>query len=161
KAFVGSKAGYYLAKWRAALKGTGSVTAFNWAACLLSGVWLPYRKMYLLTVVFMGIILLESLLEEVVFVGIMRKPEAPAALGRLVGRVAAILCGAFGNRWYLSHTRKAITEVRLQGLPEDLHLQALAKRGGTNIVAALGFFVLFVAVAVTMEVLLDALFPSD
>jgi len=47
-AFVGKKAGYYLEKWRPVLDGTGNagnVTGFNWAACLLSGLWLPYRKM--------------------------------------------------------------------------------------------------------------------
>jgi hypothetical protein len=116
--------------------------------------------MYLLTTIFFGIILLESTVEEVVFVGILGKPDTPAALDRLVGLAVAIICGAFGNRWYLSHTRKAVAEVRSQGLPEDAYLQALSRRGGTNIAASLGFLLLFLVTVVLILFLLDLLFAK-
>ena len=74
-AFVGRKAGYYLRKWSGALDGTGDSTGFNWAALLLSGLWLPYRKMYLTTTIFMALILLESIVEEVVYVGVLGRPK--------------------------------------------------------------------------------------
>jgi hypothetical protein len=79
-AFVGEKAGYYLQKWRPVLDGTGNAgnaTGFNWAAFFLSGLWLPYRKMYRATAIFFGVILLETLFEEIIYVGILGKPEAP------------------------------------------------------------------------------------
>jgi len=158
RAFVGPKAGYYLKKWQAALDGTGISNGFNGAAFFLSALWLPYRKMYLITAIFFGIILLEAVLEEVVFLGILAKPEAPAALSSLFGFAAAIVCGNFGNQWYLSHTRKVITEVRSQGLPDDAHSQTLAKRGGTNIVASVGFFTLFLVATFLMLFLLELLF---
>jgi len=116
--------------------------------------------MYLITAIFFGIILLESILEEVVFVGILGKPEAPPALSRLVGLVATILCGSLGNHWYLSHTWKAIAEVKDQGLPEDAYLQALAKRGGTSIAGSLAFFILFVVTVFLVLFLLALLFPA-
>ena len=158
RAFVGPKAGYYLKKWQTALDGTGSSNSFNGAAFFLSGLWLPYRKMYLITAIFFGIILLESVLEEVVTVGILAKPEARAALSSLFGFAAAIVCGNFSNQWYLSHTRKVITEVRSQGLSENAHLQALAKGGGTSILASVGFFTLFLVAMFLMSFLLDLLF---
>ncbi|QEL19009.1 DUF2628 domain-containing protein [Limnoglobus roseus] len=132
RAFVGSKSDYYLSKWQVELEGDGEVKGLNWAALLLSGLWLPYRKMYRPAIIFMGLILIEMILEEVIFVAVLRRPDPPAALGRFVGLVAGGICGAFGNRWYLSHARKMIEEVRSQNLPEEDHLRVLSERGGTR-----------------------------
>jgi hypothetical protein len=109
---------------------------------------------------FCGVILFESILEEIVFVGILGKPEPPMVLDRGVGLVASIICGAFGNRWYLSHARRAIAEVRSEGLPEDAYLQALARRGGTNLAASLGMFVAFVIGAFGAMLLVSSLFEG-
>ncbi len=159
-AFVGRKARYYLNRWSGALEGTGTSTGFNWAAFFLSGLWLPYRKMYGITAIFLGIILFESILEEFVFVGVLGRAEPPPGLGRVLGLVASIICGGWGNRWYLSHTRRAVADVRRQELPEDAYLDALARRGGTNISASLGFFALFMAAAYGSFVALELLFES-
>jgi hypothetical protein len=157
-AFVGKRAGYYLEKWRPALDGTGTAgnaTGFNWAACLLSGLWLPYRKMYRASEIFFAILLVEIILEEIVSVGILGKPEAPGSVGSAVGLITAIVCGAFGNAWYLSHTQAAIAEVRSRGLPEDACLQALAKRGGTRFAASLSFLIAFFAAVFVISLLSD------
>ncbi|MEA2561693.1 MAG: hypothetical protein QOH06_3197 [Acidobacteriota bacterium] len=148
-AFVGRNVDYYLKKWRSVLEGpgnagnAGNATGFNWAALLLSGLWLPYRKMYRTAAIFYGVVLLETLLEEIVYVGFLGKPEAPGSLGRFFGLIAGMVCGGFANGWYLSHTQEAITELRSQGLPEEAYLQALAKRGGTSTAASLGFIIIF------------------
>src|SRR5215207_976016 len=145
RAFVGPRADYYLKKWWLDLDSSiGSGTGFNWAAFFLSGLWLPYRKMYRATLIFLGVFLLETLFEEIVYVGFLGRPEAPGALGRFVGLVAGIVCGGFGNAWYLSHAQKTIGKMRSQGLPEDAYFKALIKRGGTNITASLGFLLLFI-----------------
>jgi uncharacterized protein DUF2628 len=158
RAFVGPRADTYLKKWRAPLEGSGSGTGFNWAAFLLSGLWLPYRKMYLATTILFGIILIEAIAEEVVFVGILKMDDPPASLGPLVGILVGVVCGAFGNRWYLTHAQKAVAAVREQGLSEDAYLQALSKRGGTNALAALGFLLLFFGVTALCLVVLDSMF---
>ena len=150
RAFVGPRADYYINKWWLDPDNMGNATGFNWAAFFLNPVWLPYRKMYRATTILYGSILLETILEEIVFVGILGKPETPRALGNFVGLVAAIVCGAFGNDWYLSHSQKAITEVRNQALAADAHLQALAKRGGTSAAAALGFLMVLLFAAVVI-----------
>ncbi len=129
RAIVGSKADYYLKKWRPVLEGKSHGAGFNWAAFFFSGLWLPYRKMYIATLIFFGVILFETILEENFFMGFLGMPEASAALGSLVGLVVAIICGIYGNRWYLSHARKVISHVRSQGLQEDAYLKALSRRG--------------------------------
>jgi hypothetical protein len=161
RAFVGSRADYYLKKWHAALEGVGTGKGFNWAAFFLSGLWLPYRKMYVPAIIFYGIILLESTLEEVVFVGVLGRPEAPAILGRVVGFVAAYVCGYYGNQWYLSHTRKAVAAVRSQRMTEDeeAYLKSLSEVGGTNIAASLGFLALFLIAFIFILFILELLCP--
>jgi hypothetical protein len=157
RSFVGPKADYYLNRWASALEGSRQGTGFNWAAFFLSGLWLPYRKMYLVTFIFYGIIVAESILEDVVFMGILGQPEAPAALSRLVGLIAAIVCGSLGNRWYLSHARAKISELCVQQMPQDEYLRALSKRGGTSLAASFGFFFLFIVVVFLVVVLLELL----
>lgn len=144
RAFVGPKADYYLKKWRLDLDGsTGSGAGFNWAAFFFSGLWLPYRRMYRVTLIFFGVFLLETIFEEIVYVGFLGRPEAPGDLNRFLGLVGAIVCGGFGNTWYFSHAQKTIGSLRSQGLPEDTYLKALTKHGGTSIAASLGFMLLF------------------
>ena len=145
-AFVGSKAQYYLNKWAPLLRsGTGSA-GFNWAAFFLWGLWLAYRKMYKVTLIFYAIIIVESVFEVVIFVGVMGKPETPQALGPVVLLVVSLICGAYGNRWYLSHARAAVSEHSREGLPGDALLETLSKRGGTNLAASLGMFALAIVV---------------
>jgi hypothetical protein len=173
RAFVGRKADYYCSKWSPALKSPAAApdqvavaglllsqpkTGFNWAAFFLSGLWLPYRKMYAVTFIFFGVILAESVLEEVLFVGALGMPEAPAALSRLVGLAAALVCGSYGNRWYLSHAQKVITAVRSRGLPEEEYRRVLAKVGGTSLPAAVGFFVLFMGAVFAVLFVLELVF---
>lgn len=164
RAFVGSKADFYLDKWLPALNSTGNAgnaTGFNWAALFLGGLWLPYRKMYRVAMIFYGIILLEIVFEDIVYIGILGKPEAPGSLGRFVGIIAAMVCGGFANAWYLEHTQEAVTELRSQGLPEEAYLQELAKRGGTNIAASLGFLVMFLVAIVVLISLSDLLLQGS
>src|SRR5437764_14418267 len=66
RAFVGSNASYYLRRWCPTMEGGGAGMGFNWAAFFLSGLWLPYRKMYLATAVLFGILVVTTILEEVV-----------------------------------------------------------------------------------------------
>ncbi len=161
RAFVGRRADYYLRNWKGALAGDGRGTGFNRAAFFLSGFWLPYRKMYFAAFVFYGIIVFESIVEEVVFVGILGKPETPVEIERLSAVAAAIVCGAFGNRWYLSRVRREITNLKSQGLPEEAILETLSRRGGTSIAASIGFFVLFMALIFVVAATFGMIFAGE
>lgn len=143
QAFVGPKASYYLRKWAPALEGNRRDTGFNWAAFFLCGLWIAYRKMYVIAFVVYGVAALESLLEDFLFVRILGEPEPPASVDRLITLGISIICGVYGNRWYLSHTRKMVAETKAQGLQDKALLYALSKRGGTSLLASLGLFLLF------------------
>ena len=100
----------------------------------------------------------ESIAEDLVFVDLLGNAETPPLFASLTGIVAAAICGAFGNRWYLSHARKVISSVRAQGLDEPATLAALSHRGGTSLVSVLLFAVLFFAGSIVAILLLDLLF---
>lgn len=161
QAFVGSNARYYLGKWMPILQSRHTSAGFNWAAFLLSGLWLPYRKMYRVTLIFYAIIILVSTLEEVVFVGMLGEAETPTAFDRAVGLIAAVVCGSYGNRWYLSHARRVLSEVSATGLQGDALVHMVGKRGGTSAAASLGMLLLFIAVEVAVSIPLSMLLYED
>ena len=147
---VGKRADHYLKKWQATEHG-----GFNVAAFLLSGLWLPYRKMYRITAILYSAIIVESLLEELVFVWGLGWPETPRAVERGVSAAVCWLCGGFGNRWYLAHVKRVVADARAE-IPDDTaRLTMLAARGGTSVWGALGFFALFVVGMMVMFILLE------
>jgi len=149
-AYVREKADYYLKKWQPILLGQGHWAGFNWAAFFLTGLWLAYRKMFKGAFIFYGIMLIVPFLTSFytfytfAFLG---KPEPPVALDTfeaLPDLVAGIICGTFGNIWYLSHTRKAVNKIRTQGLQDEAYFQSLSKSGRTSPGKSFGFFILFI-----------------
>lgn len=163
RAFVGPRAGRYLEQWRPLLAATGSGArgaGFNWSAFFFSGFWLLYRKMYKVAAIFFGVILLESLFEELVLVRVLGWTAAADAVGRAVGLLASIVCGKLGNRWYLDHTRAKVAEVRDQGVEDYRYLQTLAERGGASVAASLGFFVVFVVLAAALILAMELLYAA-
>lgn len=150
RAFVGPRAHVYLRKW-------AGDSGFNWPAFFFSGLWIAYRKMYRVTAIFFGAVLVISIAEEVLFVHILGEPEAPPALDHAVNLVLALVCGFSGNRWYLSHARRVIAEVRALGLPDDASIDMISRRGGTNLLAAIGILLLFMAVVFAVFFVLEFL----
>ena len=164
RAFIGSKSDYYLNQWSKLLKFSqyGRDPGFNWAAFLLSGFWLPHRKMYLITFIFYGLIVLISIFEEILFVAILREMEVPTVVDRFTSFVPSIICGLFANRWYYRHAKNKISKVKETCFQSDDLLPQLEKNGGTNLLASVGFFLLFIAMMfITFIVLEIALYPED
>jgi hypothetical protein len=89
-----------------------------------------------------GILLAVTVLEELLFVGILKMQGSPSGMNLLVGLIVGIVTAMCGNGWYLSHAQRVIAEVRPEGLEEDAHLKTLARRGGTSLGAAVGLILL-------------------
>jgi hypothetical protein len=95
RAAFGSKADYYLSQWSGA-----AGRRINWAAFFLSGFWLPYRRLYGITLIFFAIVFVETFAEEIVFQW-LGYAAVPRIVERLSTLIPALVCGAWGNRWYL------------------------------------------------------------
>ncbi|MCE9544920.1 MAG: DUF2628 domain-containing protein [Planctomycetia bacterium] len=144
--FVGPRAKYYLTHWARQQQTQDRRAGFNWAACLLSGLWLPYRKMYKITAIFYAVIIVETFLEDLVF-EVVFKRSVPQGIGNAFGIAVAVICGMMGNVWYLSHAKRQIAAVGddVQG---ETRASILARRGGTSLGAAILAFVMFLGVMV-------------
>jgi hypothetical protein len=148
RAFVGKNSDYYLSRWSALLTGEENKNRFNVAAFWLTALWLPYRKMYKMTISIYVFIVAEAILEYILFNGILKYEEPPKILDSIVGITIAFVSGICGNRWYYSYTCKNISEVRRLNTSEESRTQALITRGGTSWSAAIGFFLMFIIVAI-------------
>lgn len=149
---IGPRADSYLKKWQATERG-----GFNWAAFFLSGLWLPYRKMYRLATIVLAAVIVESMAEDLIFLGWMRLQDTPPAVGRAVGAAVAGICGVYGNRWYLAHVRRLIDAEPVRSDDPAGRLASLARKGGTSVLAAIGFFAAFLILAILATLLIDAL----
>jgi hypothetical protein len=159
RTFVGPNADYYLRKWQTVLEGGQGSSGFNGAAFGVSGLWLPYRKLYAVTFAFYGILLVDNLLE--LFLSPQLGEGLVLGAAWIVALVGWIVCGFFGNKWYLSKAMRVIRQVRALRLEKEAHLERLRKQGGTNLPASLGLFVLFVGLNVAVPVGLESLSFSD
>jgi hypothetical protein len=155
RAFVGRRADYYLTQW------SSQTMRANWGAFFFSGVWLLYRKMYLLSAVLFGFVLVESVIEDIIFIGILHHKEPPAILEPAVGLAVGIVCSSYGSLWYWKHTISKIRKLRSRGLSDQAYFDALARRGGTSVAGAISAFVVIVALVwiadAAMQSALDAL----
>jgi hypothetical protein len=152
QAFVGKNAPYYLRKWAYALETGRPVRRFNAAAFWLSGLWIPYRKMYRVLLIMFGVLAVQIVGEAAaVYFGLLSFDERAMGLwDRLVGLAISIAIGTRGNDWYLSHTRRTVARIRALGLPEAEYHAELTRQGGKSLLAALCLFVCFLAALFTV-----------
>jgi hypothetical protein len=133
RAFVGGNAVYYLRKWTPRLTSPDGECGMNWAAFFLTSMWMFYRKMYRNGLICIGAGMLTSLGLNVLFLLAFRTPTVPFSATLIVNVLFCLVCGAFGNAWYLSHTERKIAMARAQGLTGDRLLFTLQQRGGTSL----------------------------
>lgn len=132
RAFVGPRADYFLRKWAPRLQDPSGDVGMNWAALFLGTFWTAYRKMYRVTFIFIGVMILLAIAQQIVFVSLLGGEAVPPGVGAIVNVMSAIVCGLCGNSWYLTHTKRAISAARAGGFQDDHLLYELSRRGGTS-----------------------------
>ncbi len=138
QAFVGHKFDYYLRKWAPRLTSVDGDVGMNWTAFFLTVIWMGYRKMYRTAMVCIGAAIGLSILIELLFVFAFRTETTPPLVNALFNLMFALVCGLFGNAWYLAHARRKIAAERARGLEGEQLLFALQQRGGTSMLGAFG-----------------------
>ena len=162
-AVVGNNSRYYLARFRRIEQtGTGG---WNWAAFLLSPIWLFYRKQYRLGVLFFVLQLLSNVATSILYAPIQNattNAAAEAALTEIMSNsmflpvmalslimvALQVLLGLRANHFYLHHCEKKISTERAK-VP-DLSAAELATVGGVSVGSA-------VLLYIVSSVLLDAI----
>ncbi len=138
---VGGNFPIYRQRWRLDQGiATGSGT-WHWPAFLLGLIWMMYRKMYRLAAMWVGLLLLVSVVETLL--------DVPDGLSLVITFALSITTGIFGNSWYLAHCQRLIAQARTVTGGDDARLRSeLTARGGTSVVATLVAIVIAVVLSI-------------
>ncbi len=158
RAFVGAKADHFLRKWLPRLQDPqqGDV-GFSWIALFLPVLWLGYRKMYLPALIVGVVPAVLSVAQQLLFVTGLGLESAPLGANVILNLLACVICGLYGNAWYLNHAEAAIARAHNEGFGGEHLLLTLAHRGGTSVFGLIGMWVLSVIVGMLIGVALFAL----
>ena len=154
-AFVGRNAKYFLPRWERAQGNYG----FNWAAFFLGPLWMAYRKMYRVTAIYLGIVVLLTVAELIVF-DLLLKEEMPRVVDRVITIGLAIGCGYLANSLYLKHARRAIDRAHREEPEPVARLALLRRRGGTSWLAVFVLILIFIGIVLAAVGALIALEPD-
>lgn len=130
--FIAKKHEYFARKWKI-LEQKKTHLSWNWAASLLGCSWMAYRKMYLKSFIVFGIDATLAVSSS------MLNFPLWLSWGVTIGIGATL--GLLGNYWYMLHVEKNVKEITAAYPPEHVDAE-LILQGGTNIGAAIGFYVL-------------------
>ncbi|MDU3922888.1 MAG: DUF2628 domain-containing protein [Klebsiella pneumoniae] len=137
---VGGNFPIYRQRWRLDQGiATGSGT-WHWPAFLLGPIWMMYRRMYRLAAMWVGLLLLISVVETLL--------DVPEGVSLVITIALSVTTGVFGNSWYLAHCQRLIAQSRAVTGGDDARLRSeLTARGGTSVVATLIAIVIAVALS--------------
>ncbi len=137
KLFVGKKASYYLPKWKL-IETTGTKISWNPASAFLGIIWMAYRKMYLYTIITLGLVIVWSIAE-------LRLGYNPLINSGI--SVLYVLClGILGNWLYYAHAKRKIAQIKLKFPGPEVHKSEIIEAGGTSRLAlglVIGFMVIW------------------
>ena len=138
---VGGNFPIYRQRWRLDQGiATGSGT-WHWPAFLLGLIWMMHRKMYRLAAMWVGLLLLVSVVETLL--------DVPDGLSLVITFALSITTGIFGNSWYLAHSQRLSAQARTVTGGDDARLRSeLSARGGTSGVATLVAIVIAVVLSI-------------
>ena len=147
RAFVGPKADHFLRKWLPRLQDPqqGDV-GFSWIAFFFPVLWLGYRKMYLPALIVGVVPAVLSIAQQLVFVNVLHLQSAPLGANLILNLLACLVCGLYGNAWYLNHAEAAIAQAHKEGFVGEHLLLTVARRGGTSVLGLIGMWVLSIIV---------------
>ena len=144
RAFIGPRADYYLTRWARIDAGGGRAPGINWPALLLGAFWLVYRRMYRFFWIFIGVLVLAAIAEDLVL-SLLKIQVAPRAVAVAITLAIAGTFGTFGTYWYQLHARRCIRALARKG---ELMQDQLRRAGGTSVLAPVGLLVFFLAAMV-------------
>lgn len=139
------QASYYISKWIDIEEGQHF--SFNIAPFFLGIFWMLYRKMYRMHFIFIGIIILEGLL-EVALIAFLEWYQYENLISNIGNLTFSIVLGFIGNWLYYRHTSRKISELKRSHHNEAELYAALEKTGGTS------YMPIFVAILVYGSIIL-------
>lgn len=129
RAFIGPHASYFLRKWAPRLEGRGRAGGFSLALVPLGWAYFCYRKLYLHAFLAALPLLALGYGVDVCLAQAGLDPQWGLAFNALYFGIL----GLQFNDWYCTHALAKIQAAKAQGLEGDALLDALRRRGRTNL----------------------------
>ncbi|MCU1204168.1 DUF2628 domain-containing protein [Stenotrophomonas maltophilia] len=137
---VGGNFPIYRQRWRLDQGIATASGTWHWPAFLLGPIWMMYRRMYRLAAMWVGLLLLISVVETLL--------DVPEGVSLVITIALSVTTGTFGNTWYLAHCQRLIAQARAVSGGDDARLRSeLTARGGTSVVATLVAIVISVVLS--------------
>lgn len=143
RAYVHKNYEKYQRMWDKA-KSSRTKQSWNWAAFFLSFAWFAYRKMYVVSAVWIALILAETIASMV-----FSYPERYSSIFSLA---LAFGAGHAGNTIYVEHANRQVNQVKAT-LPSSHWVRYLRSKGGVSWSAGMGAFVLLIAMLLLVSAL--------
>jgi len=151
--YIEKKIDTYLRKFES-LERRNSKSGWNWCAFLFGSLWMAYRKMYRLCILFF---ILEFAIPFVfvfaVAIWLESMPMDPEKVALILEGIEAIVslgicivCGLLGDHWYRKRIRRLVEEGSV--LPEKQRQKHIMTTGGTSSLAVVGLLTLNLVIIV-------------
>ena len=147
EAFIGQNSAYYLAKW--SKYRFPWYRGISWAALLFSGLWLFYRKLYL--IIFILVITVDLFIVEYILVTQDDPSSFWTSWDRFSPAFYALLTGINGNAWYYQKCSSAVDRVLSSEKNETKRLKLLSQQGGVSPLSPTFGFVFFLIFVVALS----------
>ena len=126
---VGGNFPIYRQRWRLDQGIATASGTWHWPAFLLGPIWMMYRRMYRLAAMWVGLLLLISVVETLL--------DVPEGVSLVITIALSVTTGTFGNTWYLAHCQRLIAQARAVSGGDDARLRSeLTARGADRVAAA-------------------------
>ncbi|MCR9253227.1 MAG: DUF2628 domain-containing protein [bacterium] len=130
--YFGRKADYYISI--AEDIESGKTVAPNGFAFLFGFFWLMYRKMYISIAIYILLLFVESIIEEILY-SLFNTPEKTASTINGISTLAwAIILGLISNRIYINQANRKISAILSLNLPEEEKRLRIQKKGGVTLI---------------------------
>jgi Zn-dependent protease len=139
--FVGKAFSFYQQKWQKSKDDNNNPMSWNMAAFFLGVSWMIYRKMYKYALIAVGVIIFESMLEEML--------GFTLAMTYGVNIAIALFFGFYGNAIYQRHVNNKINEINTSYPPQQVETE-IEKQGGVNMSFAIAISLFFILLAVAV-----------
>lgn len=155
--FVGPKYAEYYERHFERFKNTGGAVSWNWPAFLIASVWLLYRKMWLLALLYWLVLPLSLMFIS----GVVAAAVGPLAsvyfyYGTSI-LISFVLMPMFANRFYYRHAQKKIDKVTAATTSPEQQSIEVARAGGTSSIAlAVVPFILVFVIGVLAAIAIPA-----
>ncbi len=146
-AYFGPDADYYLD--RLTLLQKGKKLTFNLGAFFFGLLWMLYRKLYLPTLVYLGIVLLQGLALAYVAKQYAISKETISYVDRGLMVIWSVIAGFIGNYLYLRQAQAKVAAVEKMPLGPQEKADRLAQIGGITYVPHI-FLLVFLLIGALM-----------